>query len=315
MGLVSFGGLGEFRPQRGQVAFGLRQRRPFLRQPPIEIRESLRPIRDRHVKLRDRCGAPVGFVGTPAFFNFFRPSGPNPSFATGVGLLAPQCAGSPDAFGCGFAVQQALAQAAGYPVGFGVPVPWNSVDAQRSDGNSIYNALTFNLSKRFSRGFELLSSYTYSHSIDDSTDLQSPLEPQDSRFPRLERANSVNDQRHRWVTSAVFQSLGAKSGDGFFKKTLARPRLVHPSEAAAAPLRHLSRAWSLFPPTTAWTTAGPPSRFHSLRLPRVATGTLAGTASLCPTTSSGTCVSRSASPSVSVLSSISSPTRSISSTA
>ena len=165
-------------------------------------------------------GAPVGFVGTPAFFNFFRPSGPNPSFATGVGLRAPQCAGSPDAFGCGFTVQQALAQAAGYPVGFGVPVPWNSVDAQRSDGNSIYNALTFNLSKRFSRGFELLSSYTYSHSIDDSTDLQSPLEPQDSRFPRLERANSVNDQRHRWVTSAVFQSLGAKSGDGFFKKFL-----------------------------------------------------------------------------------------------
>jgi hypothetical protein len=27
----------------------------------------------------------------------------------------------------------------------------------------------------------------------------------------------VNDQRHRWVTSAVQQSAGAKSGDGFFK--------------------------------------------------------------------------------------------------
>jgi hypothetical protein len=163
--------------------------------------------------------AAVGFVGTPAFFNFFRPSGPNPSFATGVGLATPQCAGS-DAFTCGFGVQQSLAQAAGYPVGFGVPVPWNSVDAQLSDGNSTYNALTFNLSKRFSKGFELLSSYTYSHSIDDSTDLQSPLEPQDSRFPRLERGNSVNDQRHRWVTSAVFQSPSSKSGDGFFKQFL-----------------------------------------------------------------------------------------------
>jgi hypothetical protein len=106
---------------------------------------------------------------------------------------------------------------AGYPQGFGAPVPWNSVDAQLSDGNSTYNALTFNLSKRFSKGFELLSSYTFSHSIDDSTDLQSPLEPQDSRFPRFERANSVNDQRHRWVTSAVFQSASAKSGDGAFK--------------------------------------------------------------------------------------------------
>ena len=161
--------------------------------------------------------ADLGFVSTPAFFNFFRKSGPNPSFATAVGLSAPQCA-SANPFTCGFAIQQALAQAAGYPAGpAGVPVPWNSVDAQLSDGNSSYNALTFNLSKRFSKGFELLSSYTYSHSIDDSTDLQSPLEPQDSRFPRLERANSVNDQRHRWVNSAVFQSGSAKSGDGALK--------------------------------------------------------------------------------------------------
>ncbi len=148
--------------------------------------------------------AAVGFVGTPAFFNFFRPSGPNPSFAAAV----------PG----GYATEVGLAALAGYPQGFGVPVPFNSVDAQLSNGNSWYNALTFNLSKRFAKGFEMLSSYTYSHSIDDSTDLQSPLEPQDSRFPKLERANSVNDQRHRWVTSAVFQSAGGKSGDGFFKR-------------------------------------------------------------------------------------------------
>jgi hypothetical protein len=111
----------------------------------------------------------------------------------------------------------ALATIAGYPKGFGAPVPFNSVDAQLANGNSWYNAVTFNLSKRFSRGFEMLSSYTFSHSIDDSTDLQSPLEPQDSRFPFLERSNSVNDQRHRWVTSAVFQSGSAKSGDRIFK--------------------------------------------------------------------------------------------------
>ena len=145
------------------------------------------------------------FVGTPAFFNFFRPSGPNPSFA---GLAG------------GYANQVALAKVAGYPAGFGVPVPFNSVDAQLSDGNSSYNALTFNLTKRFSHSFEMLSSYTYSHSIDDSTDLQSPLEPQDSRFPFLERSNSVNDQRHRWVTSAVFQSPQGKGGDGFTRRFL-----------------------------------------------------------------------------------------------
>ncbi|HUJ93615.1 MAG TPA: hypothetical protein VLW46_01475, partial [Candidatus Bathyarchaeia archaeon] len=64
---------------------------------------------------------------------------------------------------------------------------------------------------------ELLSSYTWSHSIDDGTDLQSPLEPEDSRFPRFERANSVNDQRHRWVTSAVFQTPSAVQSDSFWK--------------------------------------------------------------------------------------------------
>jgi Carboxypeptidase regulatory-like domain/TonB dependent receptor len=152
------------------------------------------------------CTGPVGIVATPAFFNFFRPSGPNPSFAA----LVPG----------GYATQVALAKALGFPGGFGVPVPFNSVDAQLSDGNSWYNALTFNLTKRFSHSLELLSSYTYSHSVDDSTDLQSPLEPQDSRFPVLERSNSVNDQRHRWVTSAVFQSPPGKGGDGFARRFL-----------------------------------------------------------------------------------------------
>jgi hypothetical protein len=164
------------------------------------------------------CSTPsVGPIGTTPFFNFFRPSGPNPSFAASFPGLPPIPGFFPNGVPGGYAGEVALATFAKYPTGFGVPVPFNSVDAQLSNGNSWYNALTFNLSKRFSRGFELLTSYTYSHSIDDSTDLQSTLEPQDSRFPFLERGNSDNDQRHRWVTSAVFQSSSAKSGDGAFK--------------------------------------------------------------------------------------------------
>jgi Carboxypeptidase regulatory-like domain/TonB dependent receptor len=147
--------------------------------------------------------AAVGFVGTPAFFNFFRPSGPNPSFAAAV----------PG----GYTTLVALAHSAGYPTGFGVAVPFNSVDAQLSDASSWYHALTFNLQKRFSKGFELLSSYTWSHSIDNGTDLQSTLEPQDSRFANLEKSNSVNDQRHRWVTSAVFTTGAGKSGDSAWR--------------------------------------------------------------------------------------------------
>jgi hypothetical protein len=149
------------------------------------------------------AAAAVGFVGTPAYFNFFRPSGPNPSFA----------AATPGGYG----TQVALAHLAGYPTGFGVQVPFNSVDAQLSDASSWYHALTVNVQKRFSQGFELLSSYTWSHSIDTGTDLQSTLEPQDSRFPNLEKANSVNDQRHRWVTSAVFTTGAPKSGDSAWR--------------------------------------------------------------------------------------------------
>jgi hypothetical protein len=147
------------------------------------------------------------YVSTPAFFNFFRPSGPNPSFASQV----------PG----GYATQVQLAGLAGYPVGLGVPVAFNSVDAQLSDGNSIYHGLTVNVQKRFAHSFELLSSYTWSHTIDDSTDLQSPLEPQDSRFPFYERGNSDFDQRHRWVTSGVFQAPGGHSGDTAWKRVVA----------------------------------------------------------------------------------------------
>jgi hypothetical protein len=146
------------------------------------------------------------FVGTAAFFNFFRPSGPNPSFA---GL-----AGSYDN-------QLALAGLAGYPLGYGVPVPWGSIDQQESSGSSVYHGLTLTVSKRFSHHIEFLTGWTWSHAIDDSTDLQTLLEPQDDRYPGLERSNSTFDQRHRWVLSGVFQSPFDRSAGGWHNRFLA----------------------------------------------------------------------------------------------
>ena len=152
------------------------------------------------------------FIGTTAFFNFFRPSGPNPSFAA----LVPG----------GYATQVALATLAGLPKGFGVPVPVGGVDNQESTGSAVYHGLTVNFSKRFANHFEFLSSYTWSHAIDDSTDLQTLLEPQDSRKPNLERGNSTFDQRHRWVVSAVFESPYKWSDQGFWPKLLANSTLA-----------------------------------------------------------------------------------------
>ncbi len=149
---------------------------------------------------------PLGAIGTPAVFNFFRPSGPNPSFAGLVG---------------GYTNLVGLAASAGFPQGFpGVQIPWSDVEPQVSAGNSVYNSLTVSVTKRFSQHFELLSGWTYSHAIDDSTDLSTLLDPQDNNFPELDRGNSDFDQRHRWITSGVYLSPHGGSGDSALKKFL-----------------------------------------------------------------------------------------------
>jgi hypothetical protein len=154
----------------------------------------------------------------PALMNFFRPSGLNPSIAAAHYLAG-------DA-GC---VAQAQAVAASIP-GFNTKcnpapptfdytgcVPFGDMDANFSNGSSVYHGLTSNLRKRFGNHYEFLASYTWSHSIDDSTDLQSTLTPQDSYFPASDRSTSTFDQRHRFVFSGVYQS-GKLSGDGFASK-------------------------------------------------------------------------------------------------
>ena len=158
-----------------------------------------------------------GLVATAAAFNYFRPSGPNPSFgySTLEGLL--NTPGIPTCFGTNLCI----------PKGPGVAIPYSSIDQQESSGGSVYNALTVIVQKRFSNGIQLYSSYTFSHAIDDSTDLQSLLEPQNDRFTNLERANSTFDQRSRWITSAVFQSPYKNRDEGFWKKLIANS-LVSP---------------------------------------------------------------------------------------
>jgi hypothetical protein len=152
-------------------------------------------------------GTPVGAIGTAAAFNFFRPSGPNPSFAGLVG---------------GYSNLVALAASAHFPTGFpGVQVPWSDVNPQTSTGNSLYDGFTLTVTKRFSHGFEMISGWTWSHTIDDSTDLSTLLNPQDNSNPNGDRGNSDFDQRHRWITSAVYQTPYRQSDSEWWKKFLA----------------------------------------------------------------------------------------------
>ena len=167
------------------------------------------------------CGVGAGGAFVPAaLMNFFRPSGVNPAIA--LGLLA-----NPATAPCVTSVLPLLAPSlanAGInmncdPATLTNCVPFSDMDAQYSNGSSVYHGFTANLRKRFGQHYEFLGSYTWSHAIDDSTDLQSPLAPQDSFFPSLERSNSFFDQRHRFVFSGVYQS-GHVGGSGFAGKLL-----------------------------------------------------------------------------------------------
>jgi len=98
--------------------------------------------------------------------------------------------------------------------------PYSDVNAQLSDGNSSYNAMNLEMKKRFSTNMQFLASYTWSHSIDDSSDLQTLLKPQDNTNFRAERADSLFDQRHRFVFSGVMSSPDSWRSAGGFRSFL-----------------------------------------------------------------------------------------------
>ncbi len=143
------------------------------------------------------CGVgPTGLYVAPPLLNFFRRSGLNTSLAN---FLTSQGAGQCVAL----ASQIALADG----LGIGIPVPFGDMTPNLTTGTSSYNGLSANLRKRFSANYEFLVSYTWSHAIDQSTDVVSTADaPQNNFNPNAERSNSAFDQRHRLVLSGVYNS-------------------------------------------------------------------------------------------------------------
>ncbi len=152
---------------------------------------------------------PGGRVVAPAIANFFRPNAPNYFLAQALS---------------GGVVTKALldSQLSGSLRTPGILTPFGSVNAQLSDGNSEYNAMNVELKRRFSNNFQFLAGYTWSHAIDDSSDLQTLLIAQDVRRFNLERADSLFDQRHRFIFSGVVASPTSwRNGNSWGKKLLA----------------------------------------------------------------------------------------------
>jgi len=86
-----------------------------------------------------------------------------------------------------------------------------------SAASSIYHALILRLEKRFSRGLQFSAAYTYSKTIDDNPEpiavnpAQDNLLLSDATNARADRASGVNDQRHRFVLSGVWQLPSRRS--------------------------------------------------------------------------------------------------------
>jgi outer membrane receptor protein involved in Fe transport len=74
-----------------------------------------------------------------------------------------------------------------------------------NNGSSIYNGMQVNLSKRLSKDFSVLASYTWSHTINTVEPDAPGGDPLDVNLPiSFERGDSLLDQRHRLVISGWY---------------------------------------------------------------------------------------------------------------
>jgi hypothetical protein len=122
---------------------------------------------------------------------------------------------------------------AGFPAGFALPPPLVLAECGRfqdnkkcsiqpnrpepalgayqlfkNAGSSNYHSLQVEARSRYKHGYALTVAYTWSHSLDDVSDVfpiaGAPTLPQDSLNLRLERASSNFDIRHRFATSLIW---------------------------------------------------------------------------------------------------------------
>src|SRR5215472_8225613 len=75
----------------------------------------------------------------------------------------------------------------------------------RTEGISSYHALQAGLQKRMSHGLQLTASYTWSHALDEQSDLGLFFNGNDPLNPRISYATSTFDRTHVFVVSYLYQ--------------------------------------------------------------------------------------------------------------
>ncbi len=84
-----------------------------------------------------------------------------------------------------------------------------SITTIESDADSFFHSLQLQLNKRFAKGVQLTTAYTWSHAIDEVSDIfdlnGATALPQNSFDRRAERGSANFDARHRFSYSAVWE--------------------------------------------------------------------------------------------------------------
>jgi hypothetical protein len=93
-----------------------------------------------------------------------------------------------------------------------------------NSANSVYHALQLEARKRYSNRYTLNAAYTWSHAMDDVSDIfpisGAPILPQDSSNPHLERASANFDIRHRFAASLIWDLPFSSAWTGIKKRWL-----------------------------------------------------------------------------------------------
>jgi outer membrane receptor protein involved in Fe transport len=112
----------------------------------------------------------------------------------------PNCAPTP-APPAGWPAGKAYFGAAGVPGGGAAYDNAGLLYSTDNTGNSVYNGLTLQVTERAGQYFSLNANYTFSHTLDDGTFTTFVSTPQDLYDRSLERANSNQDVRQRFIAN------------------------------------------------------------------------------------------------------------------
>jgi hypothetical protein len=102
------------------------------------------------------------------------------------------------------------------------PIPQlGSIDVFESEASSVYHGATISIRRQMTHGLYFRLGYTYAHAMDDGQDALvagRPATVQNSYAPGAERANSVTDQRNRFVFSWMYEPHALNGGQGWLGK-------------------------------------------------------------------------------------------------